>query len=210
MVRLQIKHSFSKQHFRAARYFASRAQALEEDVDDTIDDENLRSIHRSYVTGAIISAVAGLEASINELYLEACDNNRNALQGLSDAAIAMLDEWWEEIKLKPILLKYQHTLLLVRAERFDKGASPYQEVASLVQLRNALTHYKPEWDTELDVHEDLRKRLESRFKLNPFDVKSNLWFPHRCLGGGCAAWAVDASERFLEGFCDKRVIPNRL
>lgn len=212
MAQLRVKHSFSKQHFRTARYFATRCQQLEQGVDNAVYEESVRSIHRSYVTGAIISAVAGLEASVNELYLEACDNNRKALQGLSDVAIAEIAKSWEEIerKRRSILFKFGRALLLSGAERFDKDKQPYQDAASLVKLRHALVHYKPEWDSELEVHEDLQNRLRSRFRLNPLVAEDSLWFPHLCLGSGCAMWAVDASERFLTDFCDRMGIPNRL
>ena len=209
MAELRVKHSFSRQHFNAAHYFAVRSQELEKIALDKTPDKDLVSSHRSYVTGAIISTVAGLEASINELYLEACDNNRNTLRGLTNQAINMLAEWWEEIERISILLKYQTALMLVGAERFDKGEQPYQDVASLVLLRNALVHYKPEWDSELKVHENLRNRLESRFHPNSLAEETSLWFPHQCLGSACAMWAVDASERFLTAFCGKMGIPNR-
>jgi hypothetical protein len=206
----QVKHSFSRQHFRAARYFAEKSHEIEQEIDRDTNDETVKSVHRSYVTGAVISVVAGLESSINELYLEACDNNRNTLVGLNENAIAMLAEWWENIESCPILLKYQTALLLTSKEKFDRGARPYQDIDGLVRLRNALVHYKPEWDSELQVHEDLRNRLESRFQLNPFAAESSLWFPHRCLGSGCAMWAVDVSETFITDFCGRMGIPTRI
>jgi hypothetical protein len=203
------KHSMSRQHLRAARYFATRSQELEQDVDSTAEDQSIKPIHRSYVTGAIISAMAGLEASINELYLEARDNHRQRLQGLSDKAIALLAEWSGEIERSSMLLKYQTALLIAGAERFDKGAQPFQDIDSLVKLRNALIHYRPEWDSDLEVHQKLRDTLDSRFQVNPFYPDANLWFPHQCLGSGCANWAVEASETFLTEFCGRMGIPDR-
>ena len=196
MAMAQVKHNFSRQHFWAARYFADKALEIEQTINNA-DDKNIKSIHRSYVTGAIISIVAGLESSINELYLEACDNNRNTLRGLTENAIEMLAEWWEEVKLCPILLKYQTALLLTFKEKFDPGGQPYQDIDGLIYLRNALVHYKPEWDSELQVHKKLRNRLESKFELNPFAAENSLWFPHRCLGSGCAKWAVKVSKIFI-------------
>ena len=209
-VQAPVKHSFSKQHFRTARYFAAVSAKIENENKYDTEDENIKSIHRSYVTGAIFSSVAGLESSINELYLEACDKNNNTLQGLDENDLDKIAEWWNELERSSILLKYQMALMLANHNKFDHGTQPYQDVDSLIQLRNALVHYKPEWDTESQKHENLRKRLNLKFILNPFASKSRLWFPHKCLGSGCVLWSINASEVFITSFCKKMSITNRV
>ncbi len=69
----QVKHSFSTQHFRAAKHFATQAARIESRCVSSAHPAP--PSHRAYVTGAVISVVAGLESSINELYLEAVDRN---------------------------------------------------------------------------------------------------------------------------------------
>ena len=84
-----------------------------------------------------------------------------------------------------------------------KGENPFQDADSLIDLRNALTHYKSEWDDSPDRHGRLEARLKGRFAPNPFAKNSPLWFPHHCLGAGCADWAVKTSEWLLQEFSEK-------
>ena len=81
---------------------------------------------------------------------------------------------------------------------------------NLRRLRNALVHYKPEWDTELKEHRNLEDRLDGRFPLNPYAHSNYAFFPKKCLGHGCAAWAVETSVAFLEEFFDRMNLPQRL
>jgi len=206
-----VKHNMARQHFAGAHFFAERATAIESELLTTDPkDEREKPNQRVYVVGAVVLAVMGLEACINEVYLDACDENKQKLTGLDEREMALLAEWWGEIESRPILLKYQHALLLLNRASFPKGENPYQDADSLVRLRNALTHYKPEWDNSPDVHADLQSRLTGRFALNSLSTKSHLWFPHQCLGSGCAKWAVSASEALVCEFCAKLGIPARI
>lgn len=206
-----VKHNMARHHLAGAHFLAERAG----DIEGTLltaeaKDETEKSKQRTYVVGAVVLAVMGLEACINEVYLDACDKNMQTLTGLDERDTALLAEWWEEVEPRPLLLKYQHALLLVGRGAFLRGENPYQDADSLVRLRNALTHYKPEWDDSLDVHADLRSRLTGKFDLNPLSTKSHLWFPHQCLGSSCARWAVDTAEAFIRGFCLRLGIKERV
>lgn len=208
---LLLQHHFARQHFRAARFFADSAASLETEISAVNEKDDARKPqHRAFVVGAIVSAVMGLEACVNEVYLDACDKSQKNLSGLDDVAMSLLSEWWPELERRPTLLKYQHALLLLRKPALSKGEDPYQDADHLIHLRNALTHYKPEWDDSLDVHASLETRLTGRFALNPLGTEASLWFPHRCLGASCANWAVDAAEEFVRTFCTHLGIPERI
>jgi hypothetical protein len=205
-----VKHNFSKQHLKAATYFAKRAAEIETAATLTTQlSEEIRSQHRAYVTGAIFSAVAALESSINELYLEAQDRNPHTLKGLDPEKIALLGQFWPEIDGYSILHKYQTALLIISAGNLDKGQSPYQNADSLIKLRNALVHYKPEWDNELDIHKKIETRLRNKFNECAFADQHVLWFPHKCLGSGCAKWSVGTITAFMHEFCQRAQIPER-
>jgi hypothetical protein len=73
----RVKYHFSQQHLRAAEFFAQQSQTFEATV--KTPDENQQSQHRAYVTGTVLSAVAFLEASINELFLSALSKDTTAL-----------------------------------------------------------------------------------------------------------------------------------
>ena len=206
-----VQSRFTRQHFLAARFFADSATSLESAISAAgLKEETRGPHHRAYIVGAVVSAVMGLEGCINEIYLDACDKSQTNLAGLAEGAMNLLALWWPVIESRPILLKYQHALLLLGKPVLPKGESPYQDTDSLILLRNALTHYKPEWDDSLDVHASLEARLTGRFALNPLSTEASLWFPHRCLGSGCAHWAVDTAEAFVRTFCVQLGIQERI
>lgn len=74
-------------------------------------------------------------------------------------------------------------------------------------LRNALVHYEREWITnisEIDSDEvtvsKFEEKLMGKFPLNPLVGEENPFFPYRCLGYGCAKWALTNSVRFADEF----------
>ena len=204
----QVKHSFSSQHLRAAKHFATQAARIETRCVGL--DRPAPVSHRAYITGAVISAVAGLESSINELYLEAIDRNLNALKGLTDVQVLAMSEQWRRIKGDPDTLgKYQRALSVCGVAELPKDANPYTDARDLVKLRDALIHYAPEWDDEAKVHAHLKTCLNSKFPLNRLVGRNNLWFPHRCLGSGCARWACETALALLNEFCSRLGIPSR-
>jgi len=151
-----------------------------------------------------------METCINEIYLDACAKNRQKLKGLDEQEMALLAEWWPHLERHvKILLKYQHALLVVGRPALPKGENPYQDADNLVHLRNALTHYRPEWD-DAKIHVEIRARLEGKFDVNPLAPDAYLWFPEQCLGSGCAKWAVSAAEEFVRAFCEHLGIPERI
>ncbi len=204
---MRVKHNFSKQHLQAAAFFAAEAQAIEATIRQP--DETQPSRHRAYVTAAVLSAVAFLEASINELYLSAIDQDLTNLPTFDARLSQLFAQFWEDVERYPILHKYQIALLLAGKDRFDRGMSPYQDAENVVKLRDCLVHYKPEWDDEAGQHQKLEDRLSKKFALNPYALAGSLWFPHQCLGAGCAQWSVTMTRSFSDEFCDRLSIPRR-
>ena len=153
--------------------------------------------------------MAFLEASINELYLSAVDQDTEPLPTFDARLFPLFAQFWEDVECYSILHKYQIALLLAGKDRFPPGVPPYQDAASVVKLRDCLVHYKPEWDDETGQHQKLEDRLRGKFALSPYAPTGSLWFPHQCLGAGCAQWAVDTTRRFSDEFCDRLMIQRR-
>ena len=195
----------------SAALFARQAKAIERTHDLTAP-EDVRMHHRSYSIGAIVSAAGFLEAAINELYLSAVDGNPNVIPNKQDREV--LGAVWADLDGQgraTVLTKYDLALALTGRERFDRGANPFQDADNLVTLRNALVHYKPEWSNALDKHQRLADRLRGKFPENVLIQQhpSIEFFPHRCLGHGCAQWAVQSALRLYEGFSERMGLVRR-
>jgi len=204
-----VKTNFSGHHMLSAAHFARQSAIIEKNYKDGITDE-LRAEHRAYVTGAIIVSVASLEATITEVFISARDKD-NIFKDFDHKTPKALKELIDLVERPKILEKYQFVLIAANKEVFECGKSPYQEVDDLIKLRNALVHYKPEWDTDLKNHKGnhkgIEKRLKSRFNINPFAHENDAFFPKKCLGHGCAEWAVKSSIKFIEDFYNRMGFP---
>lgn len=196
----KVKSELAKHHLMSADYFASQALSLERTEHQP--DEKVRMKHRAYVMGAAFSATAFLEARINEIFISASEVSSYSEFGFDSkkaAALALIwpraeKEWWS------IANKYQNALQGIGQPEYDKDHPLFKEIISLVSLRNALTHYKPEWDDSLRQHAGLAKVLEGKFTESPFSDKRQSFFPHRCLGAGCANWSVHVAREFALDF----------
>lgn len=201
---------FSIQHIQSAALFARHAYSIEENYSGVFSGE-LFSQHRAYVTGSILSSVFFLEASINELFADTVETNSEIAKKLNPAIIQLMAAMWKlEVPRTAnfkILQKYQIALALAQKEIFDIKAFPYQDVNLLVKLRNDLVHYEPEWvklpssdDFESDDIHRYEKMLRGKFSVNPLTGQGNPFYPDKCLGYGCAAWAVNSSIKFTDDF----------
>ena len=196
-VTMRIKSNLSTLHLQSAAYF-SRESAKCEKVKEVTED--LLSQHRAYVTASITLSIASLESTINELFVEAVHENKKSFSHLQPNVPYLLTELWNQVERFSILEKYQLVLVISGKRKFVKGKPPYQEIDSAIRLRNALVHYKPEWDNEKKEHKKLEGRLKSNFLLNPFSKPDQAFFPHMCLSHGCAEWVVKSCLKFIESF----------
>lgn len=204
-VTIQARSYFSIQHIQSAAHFARESAQIEKSYNGTLPGDLLMR-NKAYAAGAILAAVAFLEAGINEIFLDAVDK-AHGIRTLDANIIELLANTWHygEIDRLKVLNKYQVALALAKKPLFDTGQLPYQDVALLIGLRNNLVHYKPKTVTVVsDVEEvtvdKLEEKVRNKFALNPFVPESNPFFPDRCLGHGCAAWAVASSLKFSDEF----------
>jgi hypothetical protein len=204
-----VKTNLSGSFASSAALFSRKAHALEH-IDPGSATDILWMEHRSYSIGAVISAASYLEAAINELYLEAIDRNVNTFPTERSRLAKLMAQVWRDVGQMAVLTKYQAALTLGDAAPYPKGENPYQAADGLLRLRNALVHYKPEWDTELEEHRKLEERLAKRFKESRLSSPGQSFFPHRCLGHGCAAWAVTTAVGFYRDFRHRLELSERL
>lgn len=116
---------------------------------------------RACVTGAILTSVAFLEATANELFSDAADVvpgipgaasstlMLGRLNGLTADTIQRYRAMWKLSVPRranyQVLNKFEIALALADKEPFDRGSRVYQEAALLIKLRNSLIHYEPSW-----------------------------------------------------------------
>ncbi len=200
-IKVTSRTYFSIQHIRSAALLSRLSAKIEGDYSGKFSDE-LYAEHITYVMNTIFSAVAFLETTINELFQDAAENEDAHIKPLnSDIKETMANIWkCGLLERTPILEKFQIALMRAKKQQFDKGSAPYQDVYLLIQLRNALLHYKPEYITHGETVHNFEKKLKGKFSLSPIKGKRNPFWPGKCLGHGCAKWVVISCIKFADEF----------
>jgi hypothetical protein len=194
---IKVRANLAVHHMLSAAFFARKSYEVESN--NVTLTEELYTEHRAYVIASILASIASLEATINELYIDAVDKNSQTFQGIDNSIVEKLALVWEKVEKDSILDKYEFALK-VAGKTSLIGEAKYQNAKHVVSLRNALMHFKPEWDTSLKEHKKFETWLMSRFQLNPFAKSDQVFFPHKCLGYGCADWSVRSSIQFIDEF----------
>ncbi|VXD22304.1 conserved hypothetical protein [Planktothrix serta PCC 8927] len=201
-------------HIQAACFFAKSTYDLEKEYTGKDLNDEIIQKHSAYSIGSIITAVSYLEATINELFFDVANRSKEVkVEHLPNGTPDRMKDMWEDIEKSSMLDKYEMALILAE-KQFDKGKEPYQSVQYLIKLRNELVHYhqklreikeanedptnnnKKTWEDKLEKFLDKDKKI----KLNPLTGSSNPFFPDKCLGYGCAFWAIQSSVDFTKDF----------
>ena len=154
-------------------------------------------------TVAVVMAATALEACANEVITDILDRSQDLTpdqraewEGLKNRTQGNVLDKMKEMakKLKP-------------GASINKGASPYEEVGTLLLLRNALVHFKPAWSDNKEVHEsDIAKRIERAVGRSPF-YKGEANFPIGYVHYNATKWAVravrEASAEFSRAIGEK-------
>ena len=205
-ITIVMRTYFSSYHLWAARHFLALAKNLE-NTDGRSPRFDIK--HRAYVTNSILSAISFIEAGINELFQDVCDNHTSYTASLDSVGRNALLDCWHAASRKSIFEKYNKALTCLRKKPFGKNQAPQEDAALVNSLRNALVHYQP---TSLggNVEHKLASKLTGKFPDNKLMTGSgNPWFPDKCSGHGCAEWAIHSVTTFAdEFFCRIGVQPN--
>lgn len=175
------------QHLYAAALFSRTVGAMEaahkgEALGSFVDD-----IY-AHASPCIIMAAAGVEAYANQIFADRALIFAHFDQTLLDA---MWDRWAE--RQLSALEKFRFAFQLKALAPMDAGAAPYQDVAAVFELRNALIHFKPEWSNARDGHEKVERKLANALSRSPFYPTNEPPFPF--------AWATHDSTRWAVGSC---------
>lgn len=184
-------HLWTARH--AARLCAEREMNILQEI--AVDVE-----HRSHALTAVISAAAFLETIVNEVFQDVADINTPdpRIDGIPSDGATKLRAFWkgsDTIEQSSALQKYQIALACVGRPLLADD-QPYQDARMVIRLRNALIHFKPQWQAE-DVEHELERKLKGKFVENQQPVDARFWYPNKALGAGCAEWACVACTKLV-------------
>ena len=104
------------------------------------------------------------------------------------------------IEWKPPLEKYQLALEMLGQTRMDERSQPFVDAWGLIELRNALVHYKPTWDPDRKRKVELVEILRDRYVLSPFPDGGSDFVTMRSMSAGCARWVITSTGGFMKAF----------
>lgn len=190
----RVISTFAWQHLKAATTFRDRVIAIEAEHAGHPLGAFFEDL-RSYASGCVMSATASLEALINELFIfPHC--------GLRTMFTDFEAEFWGKggVERKPILEKYQLALKMLGKPTFQRGSSPYQDAWALIELRNALVHFKPLWDPERERAVELVEVLDGKYATSPFVDDGADFVTVKSMSAGNARWVVQTALSFISEF----------
>lgn len=76
----------------------------------------------------------------------------------------------------------------------------YRDIWALIELRNALVHYKPTWDPDAQRRVEFVEVLAGRFELSAFPDAGSDFVSMKCISAGCARWTVATMLTFMHEF----------
>ncbi len=206
-------HYLSQTFYNSSLKLSRRCKEIESISKSDITTEII-SEHTACFFGSIFTSVSSLEAHINEVYFKISEyaNSSLEIESIPKNKCRIIKDLWNQgvsrTAAYPILEKYQILLTLCEKEQFNKGLNPYQDVKSLVKLRNALVHYEPEMielehpHREVKIH-TIESALKDKFSLNPFSDERDSFYQKKIISAGCSEWATKIVNDFVESFAVK-------
>lgn len=216
---IRIRDCFSVKYIQSAALLCRMAWQIETEYDAArIISADQRLRHEAFVLNAVFSSVAFLEATINELWSDAADDAYCFPDEKTEALLHAIGEQWNNenyFDRTPLPIKYQRVLLIAKKPLFEESDPDFSGIKEIISIRNHLMHYRREW-VVISSGQDSRalqknqtdkfdRVLKNRFRENPLVPKALPFFPDRCLGHGCAEWAVTTclsfTDRFFKSLC---------
>ena len=194
--------NLSVPHLLSAGSFSRRVGELEAEHSGKTFGEFWNDIFAS-ATATVFASTAALESYANELFID----HEKVFPELKPQIMAKL---WELYEQKPPLEKFEFALVLKSRASLDRGAKPYQDVAALVRLRNALIHFKPEWFSQQEEHAKLSATLRTVATLSPFLQGTEPLFPRGWASHATVVWAVRSVFDFIVEFERRAEVDERM
>lgn len=201
-INVAVRSNLSVTHILSAAMFSRAVGAIETANAEKAFGDFWEDIQAN-ATATILTSVAALESYANELFVDHAEV-------FPELRFDIMAKRWELYEQKPILKKYDFALLLRQGNAFDRGASPYQDIAALIMLRNALVHYKPEWSNEQVEHAKVSNALNNRAVKSSYFSRNDSLFPCAWVSHGTTCWAVKSVTSYIDDFEKKARLESRL
>jgi hypothetical protein len=218
---IRFRDCLSVRYIQAAALLCRLGYAREKEFErngELSQDEVLS--HEAFILNSILSSVAFLESTINELYYDAADRAYLPADAQHAGLLLRIRERWNNEKnfdRAPVLTKYQKILAIAEKNPFSEEDPAFTNVRNLIAVRNFLLHYRREWvvlskgrrnqSGNRSRSEQLETGLKHAFRENPLAGKNSPFFPDKCLGHGCAEWAVINTLVLADEFYSRLGIP---
>lgn len=218
---IRFRDCFSVRYIQSAALLCRMGYSIEQEYRkaDAIPSE-ARLRHEAFILNSVLSSVSFLESAVNELYADAVDGAYNYPDERNEAVLQLISEKWKNAKnfdRAPLLTKYQKILSIAEKPPFEEGDPAFSNVRDLIGIRNYFLHYKREWvvvhnghspqKSEETTTDKFEKVLRKKFAVNPLAAKNMPFFPDKCLGHGCAEWAVFNCIIFIDEFFRRLGLP---
>jgi len=217
---VRFRDCFSVRYVQSAATLCRLAYAIEQDYVSGRLTPDMQIRHEAFTLNAVLSAVSFLESTVNELHADATDEEFVGADGKHEVLLRTIGREWHNPKnfdRAPMLTKYQTILAIAGRPGFGEEDQAFANVRTLVDLRNHLLHFTREWvvvrgrrepDREPESTSDHFERiLDRKFATNPLAGRNVPFFPDRCLGHGCAEWAILNSVILTDEFFRRLGLP---
>lgn len=208
--------NFALPHYVAAKTFVQQANAIEvANVGRPFGPfyDGLRT----FVSAAVLSSTAAMEAFINESFVAHGGALRTKLKdfdaefwGDASAGAGVLTRFLSQllgrrrrrrgIEMFSILDKYNKALKLLGKPKIAKGDPIYVHAELLIGMRNYLIHFKPLWDAPRDREQELINGLTGKFTLSPYVDPTSDFVTMRCMTASCGDWAVRTTKDLIHEY----------
>ncbi len=218
---IRFRDCFSVRYLQSAALLCRLAYVIEQEYIRTgLASADARLRHEAFTLNAILSSVSFLESTVNELHADATDEEYSAADEMHGTLLRTIGKQWHNTRnfdRAPMLTKYQTILAIAGQAGFSNGDQAFANVRILTEIRNHLLHYHREWviirsrgeagREPGSTAEYFEKVLHRKFATNPLAEEYVPFFPDKCLGHGCAEWAILNSIIFVDEFFRRLGLP---
>ena len=186
------KINFAFRYLKFAAYNAKICGEIEEEhgKSKTLKlyfNEGLKDKLASHCISCLWFCNSSLESYISEVF-------QSRMRCFSEVPQNYFEIIYGAMERKNVIEKLD-SLLKIKDKAIDASREPWQSLKLMIDVRNSLIHFNPEWSDDNGEHKRLVKRLDS-FKLKPKFYQNpgiDSWYPLDYFGYKFSEWAVQVT-----------------